>query len=57
MSMAEAADALETAFNGTAVDRIIEGDASFDLVVRLRNSARRASSLSVRPCLRSRAER
>ena len=40
MSMAEAADALETAFNGMAVDRIIEGDASYDLVVRLPDGAR-----------------
>ena len=40
MNMAEAADALETAFNGMAVDRIIEGDASYDLVVRLPDSAR-----------------
>ena len=40
MSMAEAADALETAFNGMAVDRIVEGDASYDLVVRLPDDAR-----------------
>ncbi len=40
LSMADAAHALETAFNGTAVDRIVEGDASYDLVVRMPDSAR-----------------
>lgn len=40
ISMAEAADALETAFNGMTVDRIIEGEASYDLVVRLPDGAR-----------------
>ena len=40
MSMADAADTLETAFNGKIVDRIIEGDASYDLMVRLPDGAR-----------------
>ncbi|WP_341938952.1 efflux RND transporter permease subunit [Marinimicrobium sp. C2-29] len=40
MTMAEAADALETAFNGTTVGRLLEGEASFDLVVRLPESAK-----------------
>jgi CzcA family heavy metal efflux pump len=40
LTMAEASDALETAFNGTTVDRILEGEASFDLVVRLPESAK-----------------
>lgn len=35
VSMMEAAEILETAFNGTAVGRISEGQASFDLVVKL----------------------
>jgi CzcA family heavy metal efflux pump len=39
LTMAEASDALETAFNGTTVGRILEGEASFDLVVRLPESA------------------
>lgn len=40
MTMQEAADALETAFIGTTVGRILEGQASFDLVVRFPDSAR-----------------
>ncbi len=40
LSMAEAAESLETAFTGTTVGRIVEGDASFDLVVRLPDRAR-----------------
>jgi CzcA family heavy metal efflux pump len=40
LTMAEASDALETAFNGTTVGRILEGEASFDLVVRLPESAK-----------------
>lgn len=40
MSMADAAEALETAFTGTAVGRILEGEASFDLVVRFPESAK-----------------
>lgn len=40
LSMVEAADSLETAFTGMTVGRIIEGDASFDLVVRLPEEAR-----------------
>jgi CzcA family heavy metal efflux pump len=39
ITMADAAGALETAFNGTTVDRILEGEASFDLVVRLPEAA------------------
>jgi len=34
ITMAEAAESLETAFTGTTVGRILEGEASFDLVVR-----------------------
>jgi CzcA family heavy metal efflux pump len=40
MSMADAAEALETAFTGTPVGRILEGEASFDLVVRFPESAK-----------------
>ncbi|SDJ51076.1 efflux RND transporter permease subunit [Microbulbifer yueqingensis] len=40
MTVAEAAEALETAFTGTEVGRILEGQASFDLVVRFPESAR-----------------
>lgn len=40
LSMLEAAEILETAFTGTAVGRITEGQASFDLVVRLPESAK-----------------
>lgn len=40
LSMTEAAEALETAFNGTTVGRLLEGEASFDLVVRLPRSAK-----------------
>ena len=40
LSMADAAEALETAFTGTAVGRILEGEASFDLVVRFPESAK-----------------
>lgn len=40
LTMAEASTALETAFNGTTVERILEGEASFDLVVRLPESAK-----------------
>lgn len=40
ISMADAAEALETAFTGTAVGRILEGEASFDLVVRFPESAK-----------------
>lgn len=41
MTMAQAAEALETAFTGTEVGRILEGQASFDLVVRFPDSARK----------------
>jgi len=34
LSMREVADAIETAFAGTAVSKILEGQATFDLVVR-----------------------
>lgn len=40
LRVADAAEALETAFNGTAVGRIRDGQASFDLVVRYPDSAR-----------------
>lgn len=40
MTMAEAAEALETAFTGKIVGRILEGQASFDLVVRFPDSVR-----------------
>ncbi|WP_024462529.1 efflux RND transporter permease subunit [Marinimicrobium sp. LS-A18] len=40
LSMTDAAEALETAFNGTTVGRLLEGEASFDLVVRLPQSAK-----------------
>ncbi|MFI2810850.1 MULTISPECIES: efflux RND transporter permease subunit [Microbulbifer] len=40
MTVAEAAESLETAFTGTEVGRILEGQASFDLVVRFPESAR-----------------
>ena len=40
MTMADAAEALETAMTGTTVGRIREGEASFDLVVRYPESAR-----------------
>lgn len=40
MTMADAAEALETAFTGTTVGRILDGQASFDLVVRFPDSAR-----------------
>ncbi|HUG98734.1 MAG TPA: efflux RND transporter permease subunit [Gammaproteobacteria bacterium] len=40
LTMADASDALETAFNGMTVGRILEGEASFDLVVRLPESAK-----------------
>ncbi|MDT8409245.1 MAG: efflux RND transporter permease subunit [Wenzhouxiangellaceae bacterium] len=41
MTMADAAEALETAFTGTTVGRILEGQASFDLVVRFPDGARK----------------
>jgi CzcA family heavy metal efflux pump len=40
MTMAEAAESLETAFTGTAVGRILAGEASFDLVVRFPDEVR-----------------
>jgi Cu/Ag efflux pump CusA len=40
LTMAEASEALETAFNGTTVGRILEGEAGFDLVVRLPEAAK-----------------
>lgn len=40
LSMMEAAHILETAFTGTTVGRIAEGQANFDLVVRLPESAK-----------------
>jgi CzcA family heavy metal efflux pump len=40
ISMEDAAEALETAFAGTAVGRILEGEASFDLVVRFPEDAK-----------------
>lgn len=40
LSMQEAAGILETAFTGTTVGRIAEGQANFDLVVRLPESAK-----------------
>ncbi|GAB3314689.1 efflux RND transporter permease subunit [Haliea atlantica] len=40
LSMAEAAEALETAFTGTVVGRIREGQANIDLVVRLGTDTR-----------------
>ncbi|MEM1090666.1 MAG: efflux RND transporter permease subunit [Pseudomonadota bacterium] len=42
ITMLQAAEALETAFYGTTVDRVMEGDASFDLVVRLPEEASRS---------------
>ena len=39
LTMAEAAESLETAFTGTTVGSILEGQASIDLVVRLQESA------------------
>lgn len=41
MTVRQAAEALETVFAGTAVGRILEGQASFDLVVRFPNQARK----------------
>lgn len=40
LTMAQAASALETAFSGTTVGQMREGDASYDLVVRFPDSAR-----------------
>jgi CzcA family heavy metal efflux pump len=40
MTVRQAAEALETVFGGTAVGRILEGQASFDLVVRYPQAAR-----------------
>lgn len=40
LSMLEAAEILETAFTGTTVGRIAQGQANFDLVVRLPESAK-----------------
>ena len=40
LSMLEAAEILQTAFTGTTVGRITEGQANFDLVVRLPESAK-----------------
>lgn len=40
LSMTAAAEALETAFTGTTVGRIMEGQASFDIVVRFPDGAR-----------------
>ncbi len=40
MTVQQAAEALETVFGGTAVGRILEGQASFDLVVRFPTQAR-----------------
>lgn len=40
MTLADAAEALETAFTGTAVGRILEGEANFDLVVRFPERAK-----------------
>ena len=40
LTMAEAVESLETAFTGTRVGRILEGEASFDLVVRFPADAR-----------------
>jgi len=40
VTMAEAAESLETAFTGTTVGRILEGEASFDLVVRFPDGAK-----------------
>jgi Cu/Ag efflux pump CusA len=40
MTVAQASEALETAFTGTAAGRILEGQASFDLIVRFPDSAR-----------------
>ena len=40
MTVRQAAEALETVFGGTAVGRILEGQASFDLVVRFPPGAR-----------------
>ncbi|MCW8193650.1 efflux RND transporter permease subunit [Proteobacteria bacterium 005FR1] len=40
MSMAQAAEALETAFTGSVVGRVVEGQASFDMVLRFADSAR-----------------
>ncbi len=40
LSVSEAAEILETAFTGTTVGRIAEGQANFDLVVRLPESAK-----------------
>lgn len=39
LTMADAAESLETAFTGTTVGSILEGQASIDLVVRLQESA------------------
>ena len=40
ITMEQAAESLETAFTGTTVGRILEGDASFDLVVRFPEAAK-----------------
>lgn len=40
VSMAQAAELLETAFTGTVVSQIMEGQATFDLVVRLPEQAK-----------------
>ncbi|MDQ2075891.1 efflux RND transporter permease subunit [Marinimicrobium sp. ABcell2] len=40
LSLGEVSHLMETAFFGTAVSRVLEGDASFDLVVRLPDRAR-----------------
>ncbi len=50
ITMAEAAESLETAFTGTAVGRILAGEASYDLVVRFPDAAR-ASIETVRETL------
>jgi CzcA family heavy metal efflux pump len=55
MSMREVSEAIEVAFNGMAVDRVQQGQASFDLVLRF-DPAARANIDAVRATLITTAE-